>query len=203
MDAEKLSHIFEPFFTTKEVGKGPGLGLSVVHGIVEEHKATIEVSSKLGRGTTVAVYFPTQAVQPTSNASEVPAILFVEDEEAVRRAVTGTLERGGFEVLEAANAHEAQQQWQQNSRRISLVIADVVLPQGLNGRTLAEQIQGTHPETIFLFISGYREEVAIPGLSAARRQYFLQKPFTPREVLETVQRLLAENIVAPLASLPS
>jgi len=196
MDAEQLGRIFEPFFTTKEVGKGPGLGLSVVHGIVQEHNGEICVESFPGKGTSFSIYFPAKvasAPEPPAQINNSPVILLVEDEAAVRKATQRTLQHHGYQVLAAANAHEAQERWKEQSHRISLIITDVVLPQGTSGRALIDAIQDTRNRTRCIFISGYRMEVALPDFTPGNGHYFLQKPFTPVELVEVVQTALADT----------
>ncbi|MGC3988252.1 MAG: PAS domain S-box protein [Chthoniobacteraceae bacterium] len=196
MDPEQLGRVFEPFFTTKEVGKGPGLGLSVVHGIVQEHDGAIDVESSPGKGTTFSIFFPTK-VTPVPELPEQtdhsPVILLVEDEAAVRRATARTLQNHGYQVFSAANAHEAQERWKELSHRIALIITDVVLPQGTSGRALIDAIQGTRTRIRCIFISGYRMEVALPDFTPGNGHYFLQKPFTPVELTEVVRTALADT----------
>ncbi|MCX7867836.1 MAG: PAS domain S-box protein [Limisphaera sp.] len=196
---ENLKRIFEPFFTTKEVGKGTGLGLATVYGIVEQHQGWIEVESRVGEGSTFRVFLPHQVPgQPTSEAREEPqlgpqgreTILVVEDEPSVRELVATLLEHHGYRVLQAAHGPEALELWQQHGPQIDLLLTDLVMPRRMNGRQLAERLWQDRPELKVIFTSGYsadvvgRDFVLRPGL------VYLQKPYPPGRLAQLVRETL-------------
>jgi two-component system cell cycle sensor histidine kinase/response regulator CckA len=196
---EDLPHIFEPFFTTKGIGSGTGLGLSTAFGIIMQHGGTIRVDTALGRGTTMEVLLP--AVEGTSMplapeaAEPFPrggseTILIVEDDPHVRALGRVVLERQGYRVLEAAHAPEALRIWDQNGGAIDLVLTDMVMPEGMNGRELAAILSSRKPGLPVVFTSGYSSEIAGRELSATERAHFIQKPSSARQLLETVRRCL-------------
>jgi signal transduction histidine kinase/ActR/RegA family two-component response regulator len=202
MDDVIQKRIFEPFFTTKEVGKGSGLGLAMVHGIIHQSGGQISVSSELGRGSTFTIYLPEAAEyeitartsrghEPTPHGNET--ILLVEDDAGVRRLASTVLRNYGYTVLEASDGIAAQDLLQEHRGSLDLVITDVIMPGGLSGVRLAEYVAQQLPQTKILYISGYTDNaIAEHGLLDAG-QSFLQKPFTPatlarkvREVLDTL-----------------
>jgi CheY-like chemotaxis protein len=196
MDKETLSHIFEPFFTTKEVGKGTGLGLATVYGIVEQSGGTIWVYSEVGVGTTFKIYLP--KVEPGAiEASEPPpavvwpggseTILLVEDEGAVRQLVAETCKLSGYKVLEAANGEDALRLARQYDEGIDLLVTDIVMPQ-MGGNDLARHLGRSHPGLKVLFMSGYARDVMIEGQAPGRT--FLQKPFTPQLLARKIREAL-------------
>jgi len=200
IDEETLSHIFEPFFTTKEQGKGTGLGLATAYGIVKQSGGHLWVYSEVGRGTMFKVYLPrigevVEAAAPGSSRIALSqgseTILLVEDEAGVRALILEVLTERGYTVLEACNGDEALRLCEQRSSPIHLLLTDVVMPGGMNGRELAEQLTSLHPELKVLYMSGYTDEAIIHHGVLDRGTIFLQKPFTPdalerkaREVLE-------------------
>ena len=198
MDAETRSRLFEPFFTTKEQGRGTGLGLSTVYGIVKQSGGEIVVYSEPGQGTCVKIYFPsvheTWVEEPADESAEnarpgSETILLVEDEEAVRKLVCRTLERQGYRLLVASGGADAVRLAEEHHGPIHLLISDMVMPV-MNGRETAEQIKGLRPDLQVLYVSGYTETgiTRSGGLSANER--FLQKPFTPMTLLRRVRELL-------------
>ncbi len=202
--ADKLPHIFEPFFTTKEVGKGTGLGLAAVHGIVEQHRGWIEVSSEVGRGTTVEIFLPpgvhaVEAETPSSPyslpvpAAECLTVLVVEDDHTVRALVRKTLERGGYHVLVAVDGPSAQAVWIREQHRIDVLFTDMMMPNGLSGREIAEMFLSDRPDLRVVYASGYSAEVALPGFLESETQMFLQKPFLPTELLTALGQFLGVN----------
>ncbi|HKS36470.1 MAG TPA: PAS domain S-box protein, partial [Verrucomicrobiae bacterium] len=146
---EILQRIFEPFFTTKEAGKGTGLGLATVYGIVKQHQGWIEVESRLGRGTTFNVFLPAGPRRSAPVAESVTAaargrgetVLIAEDEPALRRLAARVLRNLGYEVLEAASGVEAIEVWEQQGRKVDLLLTDMVMPDGLTGRELAKKLE--------------------------------------------------------------
>jgi PAS domain S-box-containing protein len=196
---DNLPHIFEPFFTTKELGKGTGLGLATVFGIVKQHRGAIVVSSELARGTTFEVLLPANeaALGPFADESAKPAsrqgtetILLVEDETEVRMLTRIVLERHGYRVLEAPHGVDALQVWERHAGPIQLLLTDMVLPEGLSGRELAAQLEAHHPALKVIFMSGYSADVAGRELKLRPGHHFLQKPFLPSHLLDMVRSCL-------------
>jgi CheY-like chemotaxis protein len=196
---ENLPRIFEPFFTTKEPGKGTGLGLATVFGIVKQHNGWLQVRSEVGRGTTFEVFFPASETPPATapvptEKSQLPGgsetILLVEDEQAVRTLTRIVLERYGYTVVEAADGVAALDVWAQNESRVALLLTDMVMPEGVNGQELAAKLQAEKPELKVIICSGYSTELAGRELTLRPGQSFLQKPFPPDQLLEAVRKLL-------------
>jgi CheY-like chemotaxis protein len=196
---ENLGRIFEPFFTTKEVGKGTGLGLSTVYGIVQQHQGWIEVESEVGRGTTFRVYLPMceQAVQP-SPASDAPApsrggtetILVVEDEAPVRELVCSLLEHHGYRILQAETGVKALEIWEQEKATVDLVLTDLVMPDRINGRELAERLWAERPGLKVIFTSGYSADVVGKDFVLQKGLNYLQKPYQPQRLATAVRDCL-------------
>jgi two-component system, cell cycle sensor histidine kinase and response regulator CckA len=209
MSAEVLGRIFDPFFTTKEVGKGTGLGLATVHGIVQQHAGWIEVTSQVGQGSTFKVFLPlwegTQAAAPTAPSSALPtpqpgsgeAVLIVEDEGIVREAARLTLERGGYRVFEAGDGPEALAVWERCPIRISLLVTDMVMPRGVSGGALARVLQSRDPHLQTLYTSGYNSEVVREDLRLMHGVNFLRKPYDPPALLKAVRLCLDGPTPAP------
>ena len=199
--AEHLSRIFEPFFTTKEVGKGTGLGLATVHGIVAQLQGWVLVSSEVGQGTTIRVFLP--ALDATAETPSAPVmemrsrggaetILVVEDEPALQALVVHLLEEQGYAVLAAASGVEALALWEQRRDEIDLLLTDLVLPHGMNGRELAARLHQDESHLKVIFTSGYSTELAPGNLSTETNFTFLQKPYHPRELVNIVRGTLDE-----------
>jgi len=201
MDDHTREHCFDPFFTTKDRGKGTGLGLATVYGIVNQSGGFIEVTSAPGRGSTFDIFLP-QAHPPgereddggkaAGNMRGTETILLVEDEPLVRDVARGTLESLGYRVLEAGEGEEALQACRDFAGTIHLLLTDVIMP-GMNGRELAEKVRAARPSVRVLFMSGYTAEVAsrehgFEGLGA-----FLTKPFDQ----DTLGRKVREVLDAP------
>ncbi len=198
MDAETRSHIFEPFFTTKEMGKGTGLGLATVFGIVKQSDGHIWVYSEPGHGTTFKLYLPrieeaveevpmNQAVSRSLLGSET--VLLVEDEEAVRELVRESLQRNGYTVLQARDGAEAVEICEKRAGPIHVMVTDVVMP-GMSGRELASRLGPRHPEMKVLYVSGYTENAIVHHGVLDPGAAFLQKPFRPADLAHKVRELL-------------
>lgn len=204
ISSDILRRVFDPFFTTKDIGKGTGLGLSTIHGIVRQHQGWIEATSEVGRGSTFTVYLPVGNSTPARPAvtEGVPelspacgngeAVLVVEDDPSVRELARATLERGGYKVFEAADGQTALQVWGEASPKISVLITDMVLPNGMSGGKLADTLQRKDPELRLICISGYGSEMLKDELPAtfAPGVNFLSKPFDPHALLKAVKASL-------------
>jgi signal transduction histidine kinase len=199
MDPETRARIFEPFFTTKDAGRGTGLGLSTVYGIVKQSDGEIRVRSAPGRGTTVEVYLPRidQWEEPAAASSDeagaghpgVETILVVEDEEPVRRMTCSALERSGYQILEAGDGAEALAIARGHRDSRDLILTDLVMPE-MGGVALVERLREERPGIRVLFMSGYAhhpdwEAAALPADAA-----LLEKPFGPRELTRKVRQTL-------------
>jgi len=200
MDENTRSRLFEPFFTTKTPGKGTGLGLSTVFGIIKQSGGNLEVTSELGRGTTVRVFLPS-IDQPVVAEAEVvhntvapgtETILLVEDDEMVRSLVRETLEREGYKLLDAAEPLQARKIAESYKKPIQLLITDVVMPK-ISGRELAKQIVGQRPETKVLYMSGYTDTTILKSGLEQTSVAFLQKPFTPAALTQKVREVLESD----------
>jgi PAS domain S-box-containing protein len=197
MDQNTVGQVFEPFFTTKPVGEGTGLGLSMVYGIVKQHGGYVTVDSELGVGTTVRVHLPLAAAPAeTGEAPVQPAaapgygrILVVEDEPMVRDLARRALERRGYDVVVVTDGAAALRWLEAEAPRVDLVLTDVVMPK-MTGKELADRVWSRYPGLPVLFMTGYSsEDVLKRGLVVAGAS-FIQKPFTPEGLVETVGRLL-------------
>jgi CheY-like chemotaxis protein len=199
MNAETLSHIFEPFYTTKEEGKGTGLGLATVYGIVKQSAGHIAVSSEPGQGTAFKIYLPRiesvfEPAVPGRAASELPrgteTVLLVEDDVIVRDLVREVLQNGGYTVLEASKASEALKIGQDYAQRpIHLMLTDVVMPE-MDGPQLAKRLARLFPQMKVLYMSGYGETAAGYPRKIPVDVPYLQKPFAPEALARKVLEVL-------------
>jgi PAS domain S-box-containing protein len=202
MDEETRSHIFEPFYTTKRKGVGTGLGLSTVHGIIEQNGGWIRVYSEPGKGSTFKIYLPRVTVASRVCATPEPrqadqrgieTILIVEDHPDVRKLASDVLRSQGYQVLEAPTAEEALATSRNLAAAIHLMLTDVVLP-GMSGHELAERITSDRPATKILYMSGYTENaivhrgILLPGIA------FLAKPFSPQALLDKIGDMLSHAV---------
>jgi PAS domain S-box-containing protein len=198
MDAETLEHIFEPFFTTKEIGKGTGLGLPMVYGIVIQNQGYIKVDSLPGQGTTFNIYLPRVEAAVMSPEARVSlaaklegteTILVVEDEDALRTLLCRFFRLYGYNVMEARNGGEALLLCERHPGPIHLMITDVVMPQ-MSGKDLADRLAPLHPEMTVFFMSGYTGS-DLSGFGAPEStQYFIPKPFRPMDLVKKVRDFL-------------
>ena len=203
MDKQTQSRIFEPFFTTKERGKGAGLGLATVHGIVDQHGGYISVQSELGKGSTFEIFLPgIQAGSRVEPEEEIPrplglpslrlrgeSLLLVEDDEMVRRSLVESLRLSGYQVLEAAGGDQALQIASQYPGPIPLMITDLIMP-GMGGGELAQKLSLERPETEVLYISGYTDDPRTRSLMGEGVE-FLGKPFSSWALIEKIQTILS------------
>jgi two-component system cell cycle sensor histidine kinase/response regulator CckA len=197
MPEEVRSHVFEPFYTTKELGKGTGLGLASVHGIVRQSEGHIEVNSAPGHGTTFIIHLPrSEPPVPKESAGGEPppprgseTVLLAEDEEALRGYARGVLKHLGYTVLDAANGVGAVSLWEQHGGAIDLLLTDVVMPR-MGGRELAESLTHRRPGLKVLYMSGYTDDVIVRHGVAEAEVAFLQKPFSPSALARKVRELL-------------
>jgi signal transduction histidine kinase/ActR/RegA family two-component response regulator len=201
MTAEVQARMFEPFFTTKEQGKGTGLGLATVHGIVKQSGGHIWVYSEPGNGTTFKVYFPRvdDVAEPVTAGAKSPAIargsetiLLVEDEEQVRALARQTLEASGYQVIAAATPAEALARASDGARPIDLLLTDVVMPE-MSGAELAQKLTREHEQLRVLYMSGYTGNAILRHGILDHGAAFLQKPFTTRTLRESVRRALQQT----------
>jgi PAS domain S-box-containing protein len=198
MDAETQAHIFEPFFTTKEKGKGTGLGLATVYGIIKQSGGFIWVYSELGKGTSFKIYLPRveNAEERTATPrpmAEVPrgteTVLLTEDEQDVREIARQFLESGGYRVIEAKDGADAIRLAAAHRGEIQLLVTDMVMP-GMTGQELAVRLQSEHPGLNVVFMSGYSEHAATEMADADPSVRLLTKPFSRAAILRTVGQIL-------------
>jgi signal transduction histidine kinase len=200
MDAQTLNRIFEPFFTTKEVGKGTGLGLATVYGIVKQHEGWIQVVSHPGQGATFSIFFPATAERVESKPADITlagelrggkeTILIVEDEPVLRDMTQTILQECGYRTLEAASGREAFQVWEQHRESIDLVLTDMVMPEGISGMELAERLVAAKPGLRIIFASGYSMDDLDTAFVRDGHALFLQKPYTHLTLAKTVRECL-------------
>jgi len=196
---ENMRRIFEPFFTTKEVGKGTGLGLATVYGIVKQHQGWVKVESEVGKGTTFRVFLPqaAQASAASSDTAPAPAvrggeetILVVEDEEPVRELVCHLLSGHGYQILQAESGPKALDVWRERKDDIDLLLTDLVMPDRMNGRELAERLWADRPDLKVVFTSGYSAEVVGRDFTGRGGLQYLQKPYHPTKLASVVRDCL-------------
>jgi two-component system cell cycle sensor histidine kinase/response regulator CckA len=198
MAPETLEHIFEPFFTTKEIGRGTGLGLATVYGIVKQHEGFIHVDSRVGRGSSFSLYFPLadgiidkkdelEEAAPVRGGMET--LLVAEDDEMVRSLAMRILKEGGYTVLAAQNGEEAVQLFKENRDKIKMVLLDVVMPR-LSGKMAEEKIKEISPTVPILFCTGYDSNLLDAGLAPAETTELIFKPYSRDALLRKVREML-------------
>ncbi len=193
-----LAHVFEPFFTTKELGKGSGLGLSTVYGIVTQNKGSITANSESGKGTTISIYLPYFEGTPTPTIDDIETeaptgqgeiVLVVEDEPSMRLTCSRFLETLGYTVLVADTPAAAQDIVARNPGGIHLLLTDILMP-GMNGPDLAHSLISLDPNLKCLFMSGYTPTEIIPLIAPGEKVFFIQKPFSRKELAVKVREVL-------------
>jgi PAS domain S-box-containing protein len=198
MDAETQSHIFEPFFTTKESGKGTGLGLATIYGIIRQSEGHIWVYSEPGKGTTFKIYFPrvqeaAEPLRPGAFPIEIrrgtETVLMVEDEESLRHVTREFLQASGYQVLEARHAAEAIAIVEQHAQPIHLLVTDVVMPK-MSGRDLAQRLLLLRPNLKVLYMSGYTDDAILHHGVLDQGVAFLAKPFTRASLARKIREVL-------------
>jgi PAS domain S-box-containing protein len=200
---EVMPHIFEPFFTTKDVGKGSGLGLATVYGIVQHHEGWINVSSEPGRGSVFQIFLPRLQREVESRGTEVTpqaamprgseTILLVEDEPSLRMLARKVLSRLGYRTLEAASGRVALEVWKQHRADIHLLLTDMVMPDGLSGRELAQQLQADKPALRIIYTSGYSPDIAGRDFPLRDGVNFLPKPYGPVKLAQIIRASLDQH----------
>ena len=203
MDAATRDRIFEPFFTTKEVGKGTGLGLATVYGIVKQHDGWIEVESEPGHGATFNIFFPATTLPVQTKVEDTTAtarvqggketILIVEDEPVLRQMAETILQECGYTTLEAASGKEALEMWERNRESIDLVLTDMVMPEGVSGMDLANRLLLAKPELKIVFASGYSMDDVDTAFVRKGIAGFLQKPYTHVTLAKAVRDCLDKS----------
>jgi CheY-like chemotaxis protein len=192
MDEETQKKIFEPFFTTKEVGKGTGLGLSIIYGIVKQHKGYIEVISAPKKGTTFNIYLP--AGEKAVTVEELPypeikggteTILFVEDNNDIRKVTTDIIRTKGYNVIEAVDGEEGLTKFMEHRDGVALVILDAIMPR-MNGKETYRKMRKIRPGVKVLFVSGYTRDVIL-----GKGVYdYLPKPVPPEKLLGKIREII-------------
>jgi signal transduction histidine kinase/ActR/RegA family two-component response regulator/HAMP domain-containing protein len=201
MPAKVRARIFEPFFTTKEPGKGTGLGLATVFGIVKQHAGWIEVASEVGHGSTFTIFLPACDEMPAAQAAAPAAappvaargsetVLVVEDEMVLREMAREFLHDCGYRVLEAGSGREALQVWHEHRSEIDLLLTDMKMPEGISGRELAERMIAEQPTLRVIFTSGYSEDIVSPEILERNNARFLPKPYSYSDLTQLVRESL-------------
>jgi PAS domain S-box-containing protein len=197
MNEATLKQVFEPFFTTKGLGKGTGLGLATVFGIVKQHQGWIEVESEVGVGSVFRVFLPARVAPPGESSSAARAasggremILVVEDNDSLRMVTAQWLQRLGYQVLAAANGQEALQQWNEQRGNVALLLTDMMMPGGMSGLDLAQRLKGMNPALKVIISTGYSLEIAQRSLLQERSFACLAKPYEGPTLAAAVRHCL-------------
>jgi CheY-like chemotaxis protein len=200
---EIMPRLFEPFFTTKEVGKGTGLGLATVYGIVRQHEGWIEVESERGQGTTFTIFLPNCAKPsegPSPQASPPIAsggretILVVEDEVALRDLAQLVLQEKGYQVYCSGSGLEALEHWPEVAAEVDLLLTDMVMPGGVSGRELARRVQGEKPSLKVIYSTGYSTEISGADGVLEEGLNLISKPYTPEKLTAMVRACLDRDL---------
>ncbi len=203
MDRAKLGKIFEPFFTTKEVGKGTGLGLATVYGIVKQHNGWIEVESEPGKGTTFKIFFQASTKRIAAQAAKGPGVqvkgggetvLLVEDEPGVLTLARSVLKSYGYQVIEAKSGVDALRVWEQYNTRVNLLLTDMVMPGGMSGHDLAKKLRTEKHDLRVIYTSGYSIETLGQDFSLGKGMLFLKKPYNPQSLAQMVRDCLDARV---------
>jgi len=207
MDTATVARIFDPFFTTKDPGKGTGMGLATVYGVLKQHGGWVEVDTAPARGTTIRTFFPlcAEGYVPTPRKPEIVptdvaptdkvTILVVEDEEMLREFVSDALVTLGYRVLSAANGRDALGVWAKHKEEIDLLLTDVVMPESISGRQLAHSLIMDKPDLKVIFTSGYSSELFGSEFESEKKHLFLAKPYLPDRLAQTVASHLQSGSV--------
>jgi CheY-like chemotaxis protein len=206
MDYQTRSRIFEPFFTTKDIGKGTGMGLATVYGIVKQHDGWLEVESEAGQGSTFKIYLPISTSEVEAVATRVPAayagpagagqtVLVVEDDPSVRSLVKDILVHNRYKVIEAEDGEQALMLAHQYANDISLILTDMVMPKGISGRDLAERLTGERPDLKVIFTSGYSPDLFDSSLILEEGVNYLPKPYNAAMLAEILRGALAVPVL--------
>jgi CheY-like chemotaxis protein len=186
IDAAMLNRIFEPFFTTKPMGKGTGMGLAMVYGIVKQHQGWITVSSQLGKGSVFRIFLPLSKEPIMAAAEKTPdpqdprgneTILIVEDDRALRAITATMLSAAGYRVLEATSGVDALRVWYSEDEKIDLLLSDIIMPEGMTGRKLAEKLRVRKPDLKVMLMSGHDSELEDKDAGVPDAQ-FVAKPYS-------------------------
>jgi CheY-like chemotaxis protein len=197
MDEQTRERIFEPFFTTKEMGKGTGLGLATVYGIIKQHQGFIDVESASGAGTSFHLYFPsagTGSELPIAPDTQAPpggneTVLVAEDDDIIRSLVRSVLKEFGYQVIEAKDGEEAVRIFREDRGRIDLLLFDVIMPKK-NGRAALDEIRAMDPRAKVLFMSGYSGDMISKEGILEKGMSFVPKPVSPSTLLRKVREVL-------------
>jgi CheY-like chemotaxis protein len=199
MDKDTREKIFEPFYTTKEVGKGTGLGLAMVYGIIKQHNGYINVYSEPDEGTTFRIYLPLTGEEAKEAVPSVPetitkrteTVLLAEDDEDLRGVTSQILEESGYTVIEAVDGEDAVEKYKENREKIDLLILDMVMPKK-SGKTVYDEIRREHPEVKALFMSGYTSDVISKKVALGEGLALISKPFRPKEFLKKIREVVSK-----------